>query len=251
MSHSLLLIHGMCCTGEVWANFKTFYQARGHRVFTPTLRPLERVRKRPPPSFATLRFQDYVDDVAREIDRIEVETGEPPILIGHSMGGLIAQVLAATNRPKAAVFISPTAPADVRDRQQRMFWGALRIARDLGVTPRTVFPYRRVADALVFNCVPASARDAEHAGMVQEPRAIVEDIAQQLVDETKIRIPVLTVAARRDRLVPAPIVRLTAKKYAPVGGAFKEYANHGHWLYSEPGWETPAAEILAWAEANA
>lgn len=245
-----MMIHGMCCTGEVWRNFKSFYEARGAHVFTPTLRPLERVRDKPPAGLRALRFAHYVADLDQELDRIEQQTGNRVTVIGHSMGGLLAQALAERNRPNAAVFISPTAPAGVRTAFLRSFWAAFAFARGLRVVPGAMYPYRAVTDRLVFNRVPLAERDVEHAGMVHESLEVFADFRLHHIDETKIRIPVLTVAAGRDRLVPPELVRLTARKYQRVGGAFKEYTHHGHWLYAEPGWETPAAEILDWIEAN-
>lgn len=250
MQRSFLLIHGMCCTGDVWSRFRGFYEARGIRVFTPTLRPIERVRRKPPRELRALRFSDYVVDIEQEIDRIEAETGAPPTVIGHSMGGLLAQAMAERNRGNAVVLISPTPPAGVRDASFTTFWGGFVVARALGLVPRALFPFRGVTDRLVFNQVPHLERDLAHAGMVHESREVFADFRTHHIDETKIKIPLLTVSARRDRLVPARLTRLTAKKYEPIGGAFKEYRDHGHWLYAEPGWETPAAEILEWVEAN-
>jgi alpha-beta hydrolase superfamily lysophospholipase len=74
-------------------------------------------------------------------------------------------------------------------------------------------------------------------------------MARWPIDESKIRVPVLTVAASRDKLLPPHLARLVAKKYAAIGGEFREYAEHGHWLYTEPGWEKPAADIYAWLKA--
>jgi pimeloyl-ACP methyl ester carboxylesterase len=250
MPRSFLLIHGMCCTGDVWHNFRRFYEARGIRVFTPTLRPLERVRKNPPRSLRALRFAHYVDDLEREIDGIEGQTGGPVTVIGHSMGGLLAQALAERNRPNAAVLISPSAPAGVRTTMMKGFWAGFAVAHRLGLVPGAMFPSRAITDWFVFNQVPRDERRGAHRGMVHESLSAFADFRVHHVDETKIKIPMLTVAARRDRLVPAPLVRLTAAKYAAIGGAFKEYEQHGHWLYAEPGWETPAGDILSWVEAN-
>lgn len=250
MSRSFLLVHGMCCTGDVWSNFRSFYEARGIRVFTPTLRPEQRVRRKPPRELRALRFADYVADIEREVERIEHQTGQTPTVIGHSMGGLLAQAMAERNRANAVVLISPTPPAGVRDATFTTFWGGFVVARALGLVPGALFPFRGITDRVVFNQVPPGERAAAHAGMVQESREVFADFRTHHIDETKIKIPLLTVSARRDLLVPARLTRLTAKKYEPIGGAFKEYRDHGHWLYAEPGWETPAAEILEWVEAN-
>ena len=85
-----------------------------------------------------------------------------------------------------------------------------------------------------------------HASMVYESGRAFMALARWPIDESKIGVPVLTVAALGDRLIPARLVRLTADKYAAVGGEFREYAQHGHWLYSEPGWEKTAGEIYDW-----
>jgi alpha-beta hydrolase superfamily lysophospholipase len=250
MSRSFLLIHGMCCTGDVWRNFRRFYEARGIRVFTPTLRPGERVRRRPPASLQALRFAHYLDDLEQEVARIEQQTGNRVTVIGHSMGGLLAQALAERNRPNAAVAISPTAAVDVRTPQMIGFWAAFKLAHGIGFTPRTIIPIRALADLFVFNQVPIAERTLHYAELVCESGEAFADFRVHRIDEHKVKVPLLTIAAGRDRLVPPELVRLTADKYAKVGGAFKEYAHHGHWLFGEPGWERVAADILDWVEST-
>ncbi len=250
MARSFLLIHGMCCTGDVWRNFRRFYEARGIRVFTPTLRPHDRVRSKPPMSLQALRFADYLDDLEREIDRIEQLTGDRVTAIGHSMGGLLAQALAERNRPNAAVTISPTAAIEVRTPQMIGFWAAFGFAYGFGFTPRTIIPIRPLADFFVFNQVPSAERPLHYDALVCESGEAFADFRIHRIEEHKVKIPVLTIAAGRDRLVPPELVRLTAQRYVRVGGSFKEYANHGHWLFGEPGWDQVAADILEWVEAS-
>ncbi|HEX2677681.1 MAG TPA: hypothetical protein VHM19_13610, partial [Polyangiales bacterium] len=157
--------------------------------------------------------------------------------------------LAERNLPNAAVFISPTPPAGVRTRTAARFWRGFGVARKLGLVPRALPPNRALTDYLAFNCVPAEHRRAAWKNMVHESREVFADFDTHTIDEARITIPVLTVAAKRDRLVPANLVRLTARKYEKIGGAFKEYADHAHWLYAEPGWEKPAQDILDWVQS--
>jgi pimeloyl-ACP methyl ester carboxylesterase len=249
-TRAFLLIHGMSCTGEVWSNFKAYYEERGIRVYTPTIRPQERVATNPPKTIAALRFADYVDDMERELDRIEAETGGPVTVIGHSMGGLIAQALAERNRPNAAVFITPSPPAGCYDAKTKWFWRAFKALRALRVVPEALPPKRSSFDRIAFNRLPEAHRADEHAKAVHDSANAFAGLCEYSIDESRIKIPVLTVAATHDQLVPAPLVRTIGEKYAKIGGTFKEYADHAHWLYAEPGWEIPAAEILSWIEAN-
>jgi pimeloyl-ACP methyl ester carboxylesterase len=250
MKAPVLMLHGMCCTGDVWSNFRTFFEARGARVLTPTLRPDVRasILGKPNPDLRALGFADYADDVARESTRIAEVFGQRPVVIGHSMGGLLAQVLAERNLVEAAVFISPSAPAGVHDRVTRLFWSVVSLSNTLGIAPWAIKSRRRILDRTVFNVLPEAERAAARNAFVYESGRAFNDLGSWPIDETRIRVPVLTVAARRDRLVPATLVRRTARKFSTVGGEFREYAAHGHWLYGEPGWETPAAEIYAWLE---
>jgi pimeloyl-ACP methyl ester carboxylesterase len=248
MQTPILMIHGMCCTGDVWTQFRTFFEERGARVYTPTLRPNERVSMsaKPPRSLSQLSLHDYVRELEREVDQIEQETGRVPAAIGHSMGGLLAQALAERNRVRAAVFISPAAPAGIHTPITRVLWGAFSLAKRFGLTPPVIRPDARTVGPMVLNALPKHERSATVQSMVWESGKAFADFAHFPIDESKIRIPVLTVAATRDRLVAAPLVRRTGRKYAAIGGDFREYRKHAHWLYAEPGWQHPAQEIYAW-----
>lgn len=245
-----MMVHGMCCTGEVWSRFRTFFEARGARVYTPTLRPDARVsiQGKPNRALRALGFADYVAQLEDEARRIGAETGKKPVVIGHSMGGLLAQVLAERGWVEAAVFISPSAPAGVRDTVTRAFWSTIAFTNAIGIAPWAIKSSRRLVDNTVFNVVPEEERLAAYNAFVYESGRAFNDLGNWPVDERRIRVPVLTVAATKDRLVPAKLVRLTGKKYAAIGGDFREYEAHGHWLYAEPGWEKPADEIYGWLE---
>jgi pimeloyl-ACP methyl ester carboxylesterase len=248
MDTPVMMIHGMCCTGAVWKHFRELFEARGTRVYTPTLRPHVRgnIAERPHADLRGLGFDEYMADLEDEIARIERETGQTPAVIGHSMGGLLAQMLAERNRVRAAVFISPSAPVGVGTLQWRVQWRLILAAYRLRLVPVAITPGRNMTDRAVLHLLAPEERAAAHAAMVHESGRAFVDIGRCRIDEHKINIPVLTVAATRDRLVPASLVRLTGKKYAAIGGEFREYREHGHWLYAEPGWEKPAQEIHDW-----
>jgi len=243
---TVMMVHGMCCTGEVWNGFRSFYEARGIRVHTPTLKPELRVRRRPPPELGALRFEEYVHELCGLAEGIEAETGRKPSVIGHSMGGLLAQALAERGRVSAAVLISPSAPAGVRTAQMKVVWGLVGVGARLGLVPKTIRPDFRLARRQVLNVVPREEQLAAYESFVHESGRAFVDLASYPIDEEKVKVPVLTVACGRDRLVPADLVRLTGRKYAAVGGELIEYPEHAHWLYAEPGWEKPAEEILGW-----
>jgi len=251
MKTPVLLIHGMCCTGEVWGSFRAFFEGRGTRVYTPTLRPELRtsLRGEPQTGLPALRLADYVSDLVHEAKRIEAETGRKPAVIGHSMGGLLAQALAERDCVSAAVWISPAPDRTCPDLPFKLFWFGVLLANALRVAPPVVAVKRKKLDKTVFNQLPEVDRTAAYAGMVYESGPAFADMGRYIPNPRKVRVPVLTVAASRDRLIPPHVVRLVAQKYAAVGGEFREYSGHGHWLYTEPGWERTAGELYAWLAA--
>jgi pimeloyl-ACP methyl ester carboxylesterase len=248
MKTPVMMVHGMSCTGEVWSHFRTLFEAGGVRVYTPTIFPELRttILKRPVKAIRDLSFDDYVNYLEQEIQRIELQTGMTPAVIGHSMGGLLAQALAERNRVSAAVFISPSPPLGCAPPLMRAFWSIHSLAHRFGYAPKIIRVDKLSTDAVVFNRLPAADHAAALSAMVYESGRAFHELGERAIDETKIRIPVLTVAASSDRLVPATSVRLTGRKYAAIGGEFREYKNHGHWLYAEPGWQLPAGDILDW-----
>jgi pimeloyl-ACP methyl ester carboxylesterase len=247
MKTPVMMVHGMSCTGEVWSLFRKFFEDQGVRVYTPTLYPELRtsILKRPVGAIRELGFEDYVGYLEREIQRIEQQTGVTPAVIGHSMGGLLAQALAERNRVAAAVFISPAPAAGCASLSLRVMWRCHSVMHSLKLAPKIIRVNKGTTDAVVFNALPHAARPAALRAMVYESGRAFHELERD-IDETKVRIPVLTVAASRDRLIPPASVRLTGRKYAAVGGEFREYERHGHWLYAEPGWEEAAGDILSW-----
>lgn len=252
MKPTVMMVHGMCCTGEVWSGFRGFFEARGAHVATPTLSPDVRtsVLQRPNPELKRVGFNQYIDELMAEAARLERETGVKPVVIGHSMGGLLAQILAERGAVQAAVLISPTAPSGVATPLHAVIRAFIKLVHALRVMPAVITPDRRGVSRMVLNAVPREERRAAYDGFVHESGRAFAEFLDWSVDLDKIRVPLLTVAAGRDKLVPAALVRRTGKRYQAVGGEQREYAAHAHWLYAEPGWQTPAAEIYDWLAAK-
>src|SRR4029453_4501536 len=92
MSQTVLFIHGGWVTPSCWDRFVSYFEARGHRCLAPAWPGKDRWAKgtRADPSpLAGLGIGEIVD----HYDRIARELDEPPILIGHSYGGLFVQLL--------------------------------------------------------------------------------------------------------------------------------------------------------------
>lgn len=94
----------------------------GYRCIAPTLRYHDiQPGEQPDPRLGTVSLADYVDDLCQLIDELE----EKPIAIGHSMGGLIVQMLAQKNKLAGMVLCAPAPPSDI----PALSWGVLKVSR--------------------------------------------------------------------------------------------------------------------------
>ena len=252
---TILMIHGVNCTGRAWDRLAADFRARGWSVSAPTLRSDLRVARNPSPDLAKVTLGDYVREAAGWASEIEAETGAKPVLFGHSMGGLIVQKLLEMNKGAAGVLITPAAPADaVAKVQPSTLFTFLNVILTAKAETKALKPWRTGFDWGVLNCVPKARRATLYAEAVHDSGRVYQALQTPgsdsdrsgFIDEQRIAAPVLTIAAGRDRTTPLAGVKAVADKYARIGGDFRAYLDNGHWIVDEPGTDQIAADIDAW-----
>ncbi len=111
-AETIVLIHGMWMTPLSWEHWVNHYTDRGHRVLAPAWPGLDKepaeLRSDPSPlrGIDITEVVDHYDKIIRGLDR-------PPIIIGHSFGGLFAQLLLDRGLGAAGVALSTAAPKGV------------------------------------------------------------------------------------------------------------------------------------------
>ena len=112
MAKVAVFIHGMWGTPGVWRNWRPAFEARGWSTQAPALRhhdPAWTERSPSDPGVAVVSLLDYLADLEAYIGGLCPSPADKPVLVGHSMGGLLALMLAA----RAAVLLTPAPPAGV------------------------------------------------------------------------------------------------------------------------------------------
>ncbi len=245
---TLLMIHGVGCDAGAWDVMKPGFEVAGWTCEAITLFPDRRVRENPPANLPELGFADYIEASTAEARRLTARDGAKPAVIGHSMGGLIAQVLAERGEVSKAVFLTPAQPKDCAAIGLPVVWTFLNIIAKQDRTKsykvwKTGFKWG------VLNLVPRERQDAIYATALYDSGKVYGDITDGVtVDEKMVTIPTLTIAAARDRATLPKGVRKVAAKFArsPVPGDFIDYADHAHWIVDEPGTDKVVADIAAW-----
>jgi pimeloyl-ACP methyl ester carboxylesterase len=250
MAETIMMVHGMCGGSWVWDNYKSYFEQKGYQCIRPALRYHDTdPQKSPDPRVGTTSLLDYAEDLEREIRKRRIT----PVLMGHSMGGLLAQILASRGLAKALVLLSPAAPAGISYTQPKMAKDLWSIARQWGWWRKPIRPTFNESVYLELDLLSAEERKAVYDKWVHDSgRALFEigvwflDTKRAArVDASKLACPVLVVAGSGDRITPASCAKKIGKKYAPYV-TYKEFENNAHWLTGEPGWQDIAGYIADW-----
>jgi pimeloyl-ACP methyl ester carboxylesterase len=250
----LMFIHGMWSRPRVWDRLSQHFESNGHQTIAPALPGHDVDPSDPVPAvLSQVGLRDYVDAMEKEARTLEA----PPVLIGHSMGALLAQLL-ATRIPVRGVVLLSTAPSG---NIMALGWEPLKTTWDIvstwGYWTRAVMLPSTAALYGIFNNIPAD--EAE-----QEIRALVHDSGKALfqvgmafldferssqVDYEKLTAPALVLVGDDDRITPASISVATARRLSgPV--MYREMPGYGHWIIGAQGWPTVAEHIEEFFERH-
>ena len=252
MNKTLVMIHGMWGNSWYWQKYKEFFEGRGFRCITPTLRHHDvDPSSPPPPQLGTTSLLDYAEDLERGIKTLE----SPPIIMGHSMGGLLAQILGSRGLADKLVLLTPAAPRGILALMPsvlKSFSGVI-----LGNFPvlwnKPIKQSFELAVYSMLHLLPEEEQREAYSKFVYESGRAASEIGFWLfdprkassVDQSKVTCPVLVIAGAEDRITPAPVIKQVADKYRPHS-EYKEFAHHAHWVVGEPGWEEIAEYVYDW-----
>jgi pimeloyl-ACP methyl ester carboxylesterase len=249
MAYPVIFIHGMWCTGANWKRITDLMAPRGYDCHAVTL-PGHEPGPDQPLTVGALSLRSYLayleDYVARQGFK------QPPIIIGHSMGGLLAQQLAARTRPLALVLVTPAPPAGILALSWSNIVAFSRALFRWGFWRKPHKPTFERAQASVFNTMPVELQRTAYASMLHESgRALFEIGFWQMdfsrasaVDSSAVRCPVYVISAEKDKLTPASVVRKVATRYASVSQRY--YMGRGHWVIDDEETEEMVNGIISW-----
>ena len=235
----MLFIHGYFATAEIFANYLDYFAARGHPVYAVNLRG--RAKSGRVSDVGPVSMREFIDDART----IATHLGQP-IIVGHSMGGLIAQKLAESGVARATILVSPAPPRGI----PVLTWELVR--RQMRYMPAILRSRAVVARfddfcPLVLNRVPEREQHAMFSLFVPDSGRAARDIlfGATRVLPTNIRGPMFVVAGSDDHFIPLRTVRRIAARYSAPLFVLQQ---HGHMLPREPEWERAAEAMASWID---
>lgn len=256
---TIIMVHGVGGTADAFSRLAPAFRDKGWGVETPTLSADKRKAENPAPDIHALRLKDYVAEIETLAKKVEKDTGQAPVLMGHSMGGLIVQKLAERGVGRAAILLTPASPADCRSGSSLA--QAFTFANVLFSGKPETKGHKIWKTGFfwgVLNRVPKAKHEGIYAGTVYDSGGVYSDLAYPdrdpdktaYIDESKIKIPVLVIGGTKDRSTPIADVRKVGAKYKKIGGDFREYPENAHWIVDEPGTDRVIEDIAEWLVAK-
>jgi pimeloyl-ACP methyl ester carboxylesterase len=255
----LMLIHGAWLSARSWERFADYFGARGFAVSAPEWPrkhgDVEQLREHAD-ELAGLGLDEIVDHYEALVRELE----QPPILIGHSFGGLIVELLLARGLGRADVALSPAPPKGIL---------VLPLSALKAASPALAHPSKRhgvvtltpeqftygfvntftpedAAAAYERYAVPDTGRifyEAGFANFALHPPTDVNFTNEQ-------RAPLLIIGAEKDHTVPASVARARYKKYqhSPARTDYLEFEGRPHLFMVGEGSDEVADAIAGWLD---
>ncbi len=255
----LLLIHGAWLSSRSWESFADYFGKRGFLVSAPEWPrkqgDVEELR-RDAEALAGLGLTEIVDHYERLIGGLD----QPPVLIGHSFGGLIVELLLDRGLGRAGVALSPAPPKGIL----LLPFSSLKAASPALAHPSnwhgvvTLTP-EEFSYGFVNTLSPEEAAAAYERYAVPESGQIFYEAGfanfhlhppTELHFKNEERAPLLIVGAAEDKTVPASVSRAQYKKYerSPAKTDYLEFEGRPHLFVVGEGWEEVAAAIDSWLD---
>ena len=249
----VLLIHGTWGHGKEWDDFGAELAERGFRVHAPSWpehgHPKDINIWAAAEKVAKLGLLDYVHALCDLVTKMDT----PPIIFGHSVGGLLAQLVAARVPHRGVVLLGPAPAAGVFAfyPSQIKLWGGFIPQWVMG---RPMYPVSKKRwDKYVCNAVDQKFSDEFYGNLcVESGRAYREMVfwpfdpkRASRVDFDKITGHVLVIAGAEDKCCVPAMCKATAGRYKGRAD-YVELPGSDHMMIGGPYMPAALAAFDAW-----
>ena len=260
---TIVLIHGFWVTPRSWEHWITHYERRGYRVLAPAYPGFEvevEALNADPTPIEKLTVPAILDHLVKIVGGL----ASPPILMGHSAGGVFVQLLLDRGHGAVGVAMNSAPTEGVKVLPLAQIKAAFPVLKNPANRHRAVGLTEEQWHYAFTNTfgeeesralyrryhVPASGSIFWSSAFA----SVVPGHQENWVNyENDARAPLLFIAGEKDHLMPPAVQRSNAKHYKSpqTTTELREFAGRAHLLPAQPGWEEVADFALDWAERHA
>jgi len=253
---SILFITGAFITNACWDEWRNYFEKNGFTTFAPPWphkdAPAEVLRSRQPDeAIASNRLAALVNHYAEFAKQFP----EPPILIGHSIGGLIVQLLLQRNLGKLGIAIHPVPPQGIftfKFSFLKAGWGALGFFTS--AKKSYLMSFEGWKYGFTNGMTENEQKESYYKLAIPESKLIVRDTTSSAakIDFKKPHAPLIITSGSTDVSIPASLNYSNFKKYSNKNSVieYKEFPGRNHFVLGQSTWTEDADYILAWIKKH-
>lgn len=251
MKKTIVFIHGMFQNGKSWEKWVSYFTEKGYNCVAPSW-PLHEgepsaLRANPPAELGDLMLEDVITAM-----EAVVKQHDKPIVIGHSVGGLITQLMVNRGLAELGIPVNSVAPNGMLAFDWSFFKNSVTIMNPF--KGDEIMPM----DEKTFKGAFANTLSDEQLPIEYEKTA-THDSRNVLrgcmgehgkVDVDMPHVPMFFIAGEEDQIIPSELVEKNSKAYTDEVSIaeYKNYPGRSHYICNEPGYEEVLADVASFIE---
>jgi non-heme chloroperoxidase len=258
-SKTIVFIHGLWIHTSSWQPWMDFFNEKGYKTINPgwpgdSLSVAE--CRTNPQQIANRGVEEIVKSYAKIISTLP----EPPIVIGHSFGGLIAQILLCRGLASGCIAIDPAPMKGVWQLPFSAIKAAFHVIRNpFNLKKAESLTYEQFRYGFANAVSEMEAKELYNRWTIPAPcRPLFQAaIATFAGTQTKVKTqnttrgPLLITGGEKDNQAPAIIGQASIKKYNTTAiSDFKLFEGRGHSIIVDNGWKEIAEYSMNWMNKN-
>jgi pimeloyl-ACP methyl ester carboxylesterase len=250
---NVIFVHGMFQNPKSWRHWVSLFTERGYRCTAPAW-PLHEgeprtLRDNPPAGLGGLHLTDVLEAIERDVRALD-----RPVMIGHSVGGLITQLMLSKGLLSAGIAIDSVAPNAMVDFD----WGFLKnstiIANPLAGNEPIKMDAKTFHGSFANTLTEQDAAVAFEETATHDSRNVLRDCLgpHGHIDLDAPHAPLLLIGGEEDQIIPSHLTEKNFKAYKDEGSVteFLPFSGRSHFICNEPGWQEVATAALQFVERN-
>ena len=251
---AIVFVHGMYMNSVSWEPWIERAKARGFESSAPSWPfhdgPPAQLRANVPTGLGMLTFGAVVDHFKEILSGLAT----PPVLIGHSIGGLVVQKLINEGFGALGVAISPAPPQGIFTLDPTFFKANFPHINPFAGNKPVIMTPERFQYTFCNTMSAADSKAAFDMYVTPESRNVPRSTLTQQghVDFARAHAPLLVIAGDSDHLVPQALIEKQVKAYTGPGIVdFKAFDHRSHFICNQEGWEEVADFAFDWVQKHA
>jgi len=252
---NIVFVTGAFVNSSSWNEWRTYFESKGYNTVAPPW-PFKNgtsveLRNRQPNDIdlAKLTLAEVIDSYIKVVKSFP----EKPIVIGHSLGGLMTQIIVNRDLAAAGVAIHPVPPLGVFPYEFSFLKAGWKVLGLFSSLKKTYLMSCKDWQYAFVNGMPLKdQKEAYEKYTIPESKTVGRGglSSAAKVDFKKPHPPLLITSGSEDTIIPAHLNIRNYKRYVKNGSIldYKEFPGRNHFVLGQPTWKEDADYILEWLD---